>query len=265
MSVYALAKVAGNHACQKIEFNADDATYKKQFIQDCSPGERDDVELCRSNVLKVLDSCLRSFNHVNIIEAGEEWNRLLLGQTVDFKQRRFAGLTPGRVRDLVGVMKLIQFKKDSSKSDTYAYVYPNDPSRTVYLCDLFWKALDRMGVDCKMGTLIHEVSHFLGTKDLTYERNKVEGVYRIYGASKKSGVLTAKVDCYLGELATINANNLECSCFGLHQLKTRWLHPENRTIHSMWHSKLRCFSAEPISRLYNFRANDLETAPIKYF
>ncbi|NIM14355.1 MAG: peptidase M35 [Candidatus Aminicenantes bacterium] len=51
----------------------------------------------------------------------------------------------------------------------YAYVYPNDPYK-IYLCNLFWSA-PLVGTDSKMGTIIHEISHFYvvtGTKDHAY-------------------------------------------------------------------------------------------------
>jgi hypothetical protein len=53
----------------------------------------------------------------------------------------------------------------------YAYVYPTDKAHTVYLCPYFFAKNDEkpLSQDSKIGTLIHEVSHFkdvLGTDDL---------------------------------------------------------------------------------------------------
>jgi len=48
----------------------------------------------------------------------------------------------------------------------YAYVYPNDPTMTVYLCGAFWSQPDE-----RANTLVHEMSHFTvlgGTQDYAY-------------------------------------------------------------------------------------------------
>ncbi|OBZ68366.1 Peptidyl-Lys metalloendopeptidase [Grifola frondosa] len=53
---------------------------------------------------------------------------------------------------------------------TYAYVYPQDITPTVYLCGAFWRA-PTTGTDSKGGTLVHESSHFVlnaGTQDYVY-------------------------------------------------------------------------------------------------
>ncbi len=53
---------------------------------------------------------------------------------------------------------------------TYAFVYPCDPYK-IYLCDAFFNASISGGFDTKMGTLIHEISHFkavAGTDDNAY-------------------------------------------------------------------------------------------------
>lgn len=59
---------------------------------------------------------------------------------------------------------------DPSDPSTFAYVYPNDKSHTIYLDQAFDKAPDT-GKDSKAGTLSHEMSHFDdigGTKDHIY-------------------------------------------------------------------------------------------------
>jgi len=57
-------------------------------------------------------------------------------------------------------------------SNTYAYVYPDDLSHTIYLCGAFWRAPGEIHrVDSKPGTLVHEASHFTdiaGTDDIVY-------------------------------------------------------------------------------------------------
>jgi peptidyl-Lys metalloendopeptidase len=55
------------------------------------------------------------------------------------------------------------------KKQYYAYVYPTQPYK-IYLCKVFWSA-PATGRDSKMGTLIHEMSHFnavAGTDDYVY-------------------------------------------------------------------------------------------------
>jgi peptidyl-Lys metalloendopeptidase len=55
------------------------------------------------------------------------------------------------------------------KKPYYAYVYPTQPYK-IYLCKVFWTA-PTTGRDSKMGTLIHEMSHFnvvASTDDYVY-------------------------------------------------------------------------------------------------
>ena len=57
----------------------------------------------------------------------------------------------------------------SCKKQYYAYVYPTKPYK-IYLCKVFWQA-PATGRDSKMGTLIHEMSHFnvvAATDDYVY-------------------------------------------------------------------------------------------------
>lgn len=62
-----------------------------------------------------------------------------------------------------------KFDCSCTESDTYAYVYPDQPY-TVYLCGAYWNA-PANGTDSKAGTLVHETSHFTvvaGTSDHVY-------------------------------------------------------------------------------------------------
>jgi peptidyl-Lys metalloendopeptidase len=55
------------------------------------------------------------------------------------------------------------------KKPYYAYVYPTQPYK-IYVCKVFWQA-PALGRDSKMGTLVHEMSHFnvtAGTDDYVY-------------------------------------------------------------------------------------------------
>ena len=68
----------------------------------------------------------------------------------------------------------IKFKYDPEGKTLYAYVYPSDKSHTVYLGPKFFKTNDEIPLskDSKIGTLIHELSHFkdvIGTHDLSMD------------------------------------------------------------------------------------------------
>lgn len=65
--------------------------------------------------------------------------------------------------------KALNFNCSCTESDTYAYVYPDQPYK-YYLCGAFWSA-PATGTDSKAGTLVHESSHFTvngGTQDYQY-------------------------------------------------------------------------------------------------
>ena len=52
-------------------------------------------------------------------------------------------------------------------SSTYAYVFPSDPTQTIYLCGAYWAA----STGDKGATMVHELSHFTvngGTDDIIY-------------------------------------------------------------------------------------------------
>jgi peptidyl-Lys metalloendopeptidase len=59
-----------------------------------------------------------------------------------------------------------------NQAGTYAYVYPTDPSKTIYLCPVFWDAsTNAYAYNSQPGTLTHEMSHFnavAGTEDYQY-------------------------------------------------------------------------------------------------
>jgi len=55
-------------------------------------------------------------------------------------------------------------------SSTFAYVYPTDTTRTIYLCGAFWTS-KLSGYDSQQGVIVHELSHFntIGaTQDYAY-------------------------------------------------------------------------------------------------
>ncbi|XP_069498929.1 uncharacterized protein [Ambystoma mexicanum] len=120
--------------------------------------------------------------------------------------KRYTVLTEQRVKNLKTVLEKAKFKKNDSEEskDTYAYVYPHSMNITIYLCPQFWVAPKHLEKNSQMGTLIHEASHFLGTKDLAYGK----GTKRIKfgsGGTVVRGIL-AKED--LMEVMS-NADNIE--------------------------------------------------------
>ncbi|KAL1005614.1 hypothetical protein UPYG_G00061360 [Umbra pygmaea] len=119
------------------------------------------------------------------------------------------------LRDLLEKMEKIVFREDSDPEhiNVFAYVYPEDYNNVVYLCEEFWSAKPYLCRDSKPGTLIHEVSHLLGTDDITYELLEVE-LFELHGT------LLGKLDYIQDEdeveklhclevVAQVNANSLE--------------------------------------------------------
>ncbi|XP_034150098.1 uncharacterized protein LOC106023983 isoform X2 [Esox lucius] len=115
------------------------------------------------------------------------------------------------LRDLLRKTGEVLFREDSDpeNSDTFAYVSPGHDA--VYLCNSFWSAPDDLRLDSKPGTIIHEVSHLLGTDDITYELLTVE-LYENHGTllGKSSNIegQDGKMHCR-EEVAQVNANCLE--------------------------------------------------------
>ncbi|XP_049331187.1 uncharacterized protein LOC125799169 [Astyanax mexicanus] len=99
---------------------------------------------------------------------------------------------------------------DPEESETFAYVIPQDKDGIIYLCKQFWKAEDTLCEDSKPGTLIHEVSHLLGTEDIFYEHMTVE-LYEEYGTllGKSQSVMDLNGERHREEVFQVNANCLE--------------------------------------------------------
>jgi hypothetical protein len=93
-------------------------------------------------------------------------------------------LTKGKCQALLTAVRSdLKFKYNPEKIDTYAYVCPNDETHVVKLCPMFFKTNDKtpLSQDSKIGTLIHELSHFedvIGTKDLSVDEYKELFVFK---------------------------------------------------------------------------------------
>lgn len=94
----------------------------------------------------------------------------------------------------------------SCNDDYYAYVYPNDPSLTIYLCNAFWQA-PLTGTDSRAGTLIHEASHFDvhgGTDDHAYGQSAAQ---QLAINSPALAVMNADSHEYLAENTPVREGN----------------------------------------------------------
>jgi len=61
-------------------------------------------------------------------------------------------------------------------SNVYGYVYPTDPTYTVYLCGMFWSRSNE-----RINTIVHEMSHFnaiAGTRDYAYGKGNCQSLAR---------------------------------------------------------------------------------------
>jgi len=79
-------------------------------------------------------------------------------------------------------------------SNVYAYVYPTDPTYTVYLCAVFWRLPEE-----RVNTIVHEMSHFRtlgGTDDYAYGQSACRSLARSdpYRASRNADNV-----CYFSE------------------------------------------------------------------
>jgi len=79
-------------------------------------------------------------------------------------------------------------------NNVYAYVYPTDPTYTVYLCAVFWRIPAE-----RVNTIVHEMSHFRtlgGTDDYAYGQTACRNLARSdpYRASRNADNV-----CYFSE------------------------------------------------------------------
>nr|XP_023697814.1 uncharacterized protein LOC111859417 [Paramormyrops kingsleyae] len=121
--------------------------------------------------------------------------------------------TEQHLKDLLKKMDEVNFLKDigPDTTNTIAYVCVPDETCTIYLCPDFWTAPDDLREDSQPGTLIHEVSHFLGTEDICYDLLTVE-LFEDHGTlmGKRNLVEDLQGNYQIKEDVTlINANSLE--------------------------------------------------------
>ncbi|XP_064169880.1 uncharacterized protein LOC135242655 [Anguilla rostrata] len=178
-----------------------------EYIRDVSGDKLKKVEEARDAAVQILTDAL---------EKG------LYGDPVSFhyscskpidSYKFFCIPTQAFLRDVLHRIQKVDFKEDEDpeESGTFAYVDPDNDAFTVYLCKKFWGAPDHLCFDSKPGTLIHEVSHLLGTKDLMYVPMEVE-LYEDHGTlmgRSQSIWCEDKKRHYREDVTQINANSLE--------------------------------------------------------
>ncbi|XP_060628814.2 uncharacterized protein [Anolis sagrei] len=142
---------------------------KKRDRQDLSKEEARIAEEAKQGTLEILQDALKKKDRVlmmvpeRVVLRGEE--------RTSFWMKRHSILTEDIVQSLIAELKKVYFKKDHGRSDTAYVLHGLERRRTIYLCDLFWKRSKYLTRRSQPGVLIHEVAHFLGAKDFTYEEN----------------------------------------------------------------------------------------------
>ncbi|KAH0621202.1 hypothetical protein JD844_022266 [Phrynosoma platyrhinos] len=144
---------------------------KKNNIQDLTEEEAKIAEEAKQGALEILEDALKKKDKV-LMKLPE---RIVLQreEREDFWMERHAILTEDKVKKLIAELKKVRFKKNTSRNICAAYVllFAHGMGRTIYLCDPFWKTQKYLGKFSQPGILIHEVSHLLDAKDITYEEN----------------------------------------------------------------------------------------------
>ncbi|XP_042335804.1 uncharacterized protein LOC121937027 [Sceloporus undulatus] len=158
-------KIGNERHCFKAVINFNE---EAGDIQNLTKRETSIVEAAKQGAIEILQDALKKKDKVLMKEPEKV---VLKGEEKEFFfMKRYAILTEDRVKKLLAELKKVRFKKNihSDHYGDYAYVYPDDETRTIYLCGLFWNAPKYLEKDSQPGTLIHEVSHFLGTHDIAY-------------------------------------------------------------------------------------------------
>ncbi|KAM8934023.1 LOW QUALITY PROTEIN: uncharacterized protein RCH25_004395 [Pelodytes ibericus] len=123
-------------------------------LLELSEDKRNQAEEAKERTLSILTDALRKKDHV-LVEKPEDLS--------DYSWRKdIPRISPALVNDLICELKKVTFKRGESKQNWIAFVYPESTERVIYLCPPFWKKKKHIGINSRLGTIIHEVSHFLG-------------------------------------------------------------------------------------------------------
>ncbi|XP_074925899.1 uncharacterized protein LOC116823992 [Chelonoidis abingdonii] len=169
--------------------------------------KRKTAEAAKQKAIEILRDALRKKDRV-LMEKPQD---LVFGDSGDHKfwMERHAILTEELVRCLISELEGVKFKEDLTWGNRYAYVYPKSGDKTVYLCPLFWEASTDLGEGSQPGILIHEASHFLGIRDITYSKETISVACRGKLAKLKVGSEPSVPDLNSLGKAVLNANNIE--------------------------------------------------------
>ncbi|XP_069498928.1 uncharacterized protein [Ambystoma mexicanum] len=152
-------KSANDKWCQKIQVEV--------AAERLSAWEHGVAEEARRKALEILDDTL---NKPHLLMNPTEH---IGDDQKKYWMKRYTVLTKDRVQNLRRVLQEAKFMKDNRDrfTNTFAYVYIYDKNKIIHLCPLFWEAPESLQKDSQPGTLIHEVSHFLGTTDIVYNED----------------------------------------------------------------------------------------------
>ncbi|XP_067426026.1 uncharacterized protein [Emydura macquarii macquarii] len=166
--------------------------------------KRNIAEAAKQTALEILRDALRKKDRV-LMERPQD---LFFSDCGDprFWMERHAVLTEELVTSLIAELEAVKFKEDLTRESCYAYVYSKSRDKTVYLCPPFWKSSTKLGEYSQPGILIHEVSHFLGTRDISYSKASIYVACR--GKLVESSPDHPVPDLNPLEKAVLNANNI---------------------------------------------------------
>ncbi|MDT0197339.1 M35 family metallo-endopeptidase [Arthrobacter sp. AB6] len=119
----------------------------------------------------------------------EKW----FGSSDESTRQQLAGVVQ-RMQQHAASVNIVPFEDGKGGANTFAYVYPSDPLRRVFVGELFWRT-DTNPPDSQAGVILHELSHFsdvAGTSDHAYGIQDAEQLSASYP-----------------ELALENADNIE--------------------------------------------------------
>ncbi|XP_065417390.1 uncharacterized protein LOC101945556 [Chrysemys picta bellii] len=186
------------------------ASYSSSNHTSLPEERRQTAEAAKRRAIEILRDALKKKDRV-LMEKPQE---LFLDDSGDPKSwmKRHVILTEELVRDLISELEAVKFKEDLTRENNDAYIYSESGDKTVYLCPLFWKASTHLGEGSQSGTLIHEVSHFLGIRDINHPKESIDVAFAWRGklAKLKVGSEPSVPDLNSLAKALLNANNIEC-------------------------------------------------------
>eukprot|EP00013_Stygamoeba_regulata_P028067 CAMPEP_0177646320 /NCGR_PEP_ID=MMETSP0447-20121125/9712_1 /TAXON_ID=0 /ORGANISM="Stygamoeba regulata, Strain BSH-02190019" /LENGTH=600 /DNA_ID=CAMNT_0019148847 /DNA_START=94 /DNA_END=1896 /DNA_ORIENTATION=+ len=141
----------------------------------CSSDTRSDIGIAKTYLASGLGSVNQYFSN----DCEEAHYTRFFGASSSSRynevSNNFVAITNGLNGDWI-----LDCTEEDCDPDVYAFVYPNDGSRTIHVCSAFFSAPNTIpNIDTKPGTLVHEMSHFssvAGTADWVYGVSKCEAL-----------------------------------------------------------------------------------------